>query len=146
MRYWKRGILTAAFLVLASGVLVLGPSTAGAASANAPNTTTGTFTCDHGLSGTFVAPGNNSHSNVTSWGAAHLTFASGGTGVFVPATFDFTFTLNGVPVRTEAATKGNAPAPDSCSISSSSTIPGPGGGTLLLSGIVTGKINQTGSS
>jgi hypothetical protein len=47
-------------------------------------------------------------------------------------------------IGTEMATKGNAPAPESCTISSSFTIPGPGGGAATLSGTVTGKIVQTG--
>jgi hypothetical protein len=137
----RRAVLGA--LALTGGLLGVGMTAAGAAPSG-PNATTGTFMCPGG-SGTFVAPGTSQHSNATSFGAAHLTFASGETAIFVPSAFDFTFSFPGGS-QSFSATKGSGsePSPDTCSIFASFPIPGPGGGTATLSGTVSGKIVVTG--
>jgi hypothetical protein len=142
MGQWKRPFVTAAALLLpASAAVGLGATAASASPSNAPTALTGTFDCGHGVTGTFVV--NSGNSSATTWSAAHLAFDSGGTGIFVPASIDFTFSVGGKVVGTEQATKGNAPAPNSCSISA--TVPGPPGTPVAtLSGTVTGKVIHNG--
>src|SRR3954471_11221644 len=78
---------------LAAGVIGVGVLPASAAPVRAPRAGTGTFDCGGGVTGTFLT--NTSNSDATSWSPAFLTFTSGGTGRFVPSTFDFIITFNG---------------------------------------------------
>lgn len=144
MRRWKSSLLAVAVLIPTS-VSVLGGSGAGAAPSNAPNALNGTFDCGGGVTGNFVT--NSGNSSATTWAVAHLTFAGGGSGIFVPASLNLTFSVDGTPIGPpELATKGNAPAPDTCTIHATVTVPNPSGGTTTatLSGTVTGRIVHTG--
>jgi hypothetical protein len=136
MRNWKRwcGVAAAVLVPVMTG-LGIAASPASAAPWNAPTALAGTFDCGGGVTGTFVVNSGNAAAPTT-WNAAHLTFDSGGTGVFSPTTFDLTFTSPSGSF-TEQATKGSAPGPDTCSISASQ----PG---FSLTGTVVGKIVASG--
>jgi hypothetical protein len=122
--------------VLGVGLLGLGVTSAGAAPANAKTALSGTFSaCTNGQSGTFVVNSGNSHAAQT-WNAAHLTFASGGTGIFVPTAVNLTFTQGGQS-QTQNVKKGSAKGTVTCTIAAS----GPG---FSLAGTVTGKMVRNG--
>ena len=115
-------------LAAALGVGVLGIS-AGSAGAAPMNGLTGSFWgCSDGLTGTFVINSGNSHAAQT-WNVAHLTFTTGGTGIFVPTALDLSF--NGMSGG--LVTKGSAPGDVTCSILASQ-------GGFTLSGMVTGRV------
>lgn len=140
MRIRKASIAAVVAVLPISVVLWTGARAASAAPSQAGTAVTGTFGCTNGEAGTFVT--NSGNAGATTWSVAHLTLQSGGRAVFVPASFDFTFTFNGEPVGTEQATKSaNAPAPDTCLISATESVPG---GSVTLSGTVTGKIVYNG--
>jgi hypothetical protein len=113
----------------------LGTSAVGAAPSNAPSALSGTFDCGNGVSGTFVVNSGNAAAPTT-WNVAHLTFSSGGSGIFVPTTLDLTFSAGG-QTFTSHATKGSAPTAITCTISAA-------GDGFTLSGVVAGKIVHNG--
>jgi len=121
-------------LLVAATIFAIAPLGAGAAPANAPGALAGTFSCDNGLSGTFVATGNNGRG--TSWNVAHLTFADGGTGVFHPTAFDLMGSFDGQTFP-EVTQKHNTSKGDvTCSISGRND-------GFSLSGSVQGFITTT---
>jgi hypothetical protein len=113
----------------------LGTSVAAAAPSHAPSALSGTFDCPNGETGTFVVNSGNAHA-ATTWNVAHLTFSSGGTGIFVPTMLDLTFTFDG-QTSTSQATKGSAPSAITCTISAAQD-------GFTLSGVVTGTIVHNG--
>jgi hypothetical protein len=120
-------------LALTAGVVGMGVSGAGASPSNAPTSLSGTFTCG-GQTGTFVVNSGNAMAPVT-WNVAHLTFSSGGTGIFVPTALDLTFTFMGQS-QTLDATKGSAHGSVTCSIAATQD-------GFSLTGSVTGNIRHT---
>jgi hypothetical protein len=130
-------------LLVRSGVLAgviglgaaLGTSVAAAAPSHVPSALSGTFDCPNGETGTFVVNSGNAQA-ATTWNVAHLTFSSGGTGIFVPTTLDLTFTFDG-QTSTSQATKGSAPSAITCTISAAQD-------GFTLSGVVSGTIVHTG--
>jgi hypothetical protein len=130
-------------LLVGSGVLAgvvalgaaFGTSIADAAPSNARNALSGTFDCANGESGTFVVNSGNAQAETT-WNVAHLTFSSGGTGIFVPTMLDLTITFDG-QTFTSQSTKGSAPSAVSCTISAAQD-------GFTLSGVVAGKIVHNG--
>jgi hypothetical protein len=134
MKVARRALLASATLSI--GLLGLGVAGAGASPSNAPAATSGMFICPGGVTGTFLLNSGNSHA-AQPWNIAHLTFDSGGTGIFVPSALDFTITFDGQPPVNVNATKGSAPGPVTCTISESA----PG---FSLSGSVTGRIVMNG--
>lgn len=115
------------------GVAGAGAAVANAAPTNAPSSLTGSFFgCSNGDSGTFVVNSGNNHATQT-WNVAHLTFSTGGTGIFVPTNLALTFNGMSAP----PSTKGSAPGSVTCSISA-------GGNGFTLTGSVTGNIITTG--
>lgn len=120
-------------LAAACALTVAGVAPALASPVNAPTSLTGSFFgCSNGDSGTFVVNSGNTHAPVT-WNAAHLTFSSGGTGLFIPTAEALSVNGNAEP----AVTKGSAPGSVTCSISASA----PG---FTLTGTVTGNVVTTG--
>ncbi len=93
------------------------------------------FHCGNGQTGTFLVSSANAQ-NPTTWNVAHLTFSSGGSGIFEPTALDLTFTFDGQS-QTAHVTKGSAPGSVTCSISAAQD-------GLTLSGSVTGNIVQRG--
>jgi hypothetical protein len=137
MAGWKptlagRVALGSMIIAAAAGV---GVSTAQAAPVHAKSSLSGTFDCGGGVTGTFVVNSGNAQSAQT-WNSAHMTFASGGTGIFVPTELDLTITVDGQTV-TSHATKGSAPSTVSCSIAAAAD-------GFSLTGTVTGKIVRNG--
>ena len=114
-----------------------GASIAAAAPSNSPTALQGTFTCQGGETGTFVV--NSGNAMTTTWTVAHLAFAGGSTGIFVPTSVNLTLTLPPSPPMHEIATKGNGnpPADETCTINAPV---GPG----MLTGTVTGRIVMNG--
>jgi hypothetical protein len=113
----------------------LGTSVAAAAPSHAPSALSGTFACPNGETGTFVINSGNAAA-ATTWNVAHLTFSSGGAGIFVPAMLDLTFTSDG-QTFTSQATKGSAPSAITCTISAAQD-------GFTLSGVVSGTIVHNG--
>jgi hypothetical protein len=108
-------------------------SSAGAAPTNAPSSLTGQFfNCSNGDSGTFTVNSGNSHAAQT-WNVAHLVFASGGTGIFVPTALALSF--NGSPPT--LVTKGSTTGSVTCSISATED-------GFMLNGTVTGNVVTNG--
>ena len=134
MKMARRALVASA--TLSMGLLGLGAAGAGASPSNAPAATTGTFICPGGVTGTFLLNSGNSHAAQT-WNIAHLTFDSGGRGIFVPSSLDLTITFDGQPPVSVNSTKGSAPASVTCTISESA----PG---FSLSGSVSGRIVTNG--
>ena len=130
-------------LLVRSGVLAgviglgaaLGTSVTAAAPSHAPSALSGTFDCPNGETGTFVVNSGNAQA-ATTWNVAHLTFSSGGTGIFVPTMLDLTFSFDG-QTSTSHATKGSAPSAITCTISATQD-------GFTLSGVVTGTIVHNG--
>ena len=83
----------------------------------------------------FVVNSGNAQA-ATTWNVAHLTFSSGGTGIFVPTMLDLTFSFDG-QTSTSHATKGSAPSAITCTISATQD-------GFTLSGVVTGTIVHNG--
>src|SRR5579862_7939013 len=93
---------------LASVAVIAGATlTASAAPSNAPSSISGTFSCTNGDAGTFVVNSGNGNGNGTTWNVAHLSFDTGGRGVFSPTGFDLTFSFDG-QMFTQVAQKNNA--------------------------------------
>ena len=133
IKSWVPACFSVAGLVAALAAGVAAPA-ASAAPANAPSSLTGTFDCGNGVTGVFVVNSGNAQSANT-WNVAHLTFSSGGTGIFVPTMLDLTFSAGGQSF-TSQATKGSAPSAITCSIAA-------GGNGFSLSGVVVGRIVRT---
>lgn len=145
-RLWK--LAAVGSIALAGGVMGAGATVAGAAPSHAPSSYSGTFTCT-GSTGTFVV--NTGDSTATTWSAAHLTFSTGGRGIFVPSQFHLVFdvvTAGGtvVPVGTQTAVKGSghAPSPDTCHITAVVAVTPTTTLELVLTGTVVGKIVMNG--
>src|SRR5437870_5453020 len=111
-RFGAKGLLATGLLAVALGVAAVPAS---AAPSNAPSSLTGTFDCGGGRTGTFVV--NSGNSQATTWSPAFLTLSSG-KAIFVPSAFHLTFSFNG-QTFTQNATKGNSPAPTTCTIAAS---------------------------
>jgi hypothetical protein len=131
-----RGISLRAAL-LAAGVVALAivPATgAAAAPTNAAHQLVGSADCGDDGTFTFVVTQNNGRGSP--WNPAFITRSDGATGLFIPASFDLTFTS---PDGTflDQRTKGATSGPASREISAS---PAPG---LSLTGNVTGTIVWT---
>jgi hypothetical protein len=120
-------------LVAAGALTIAAVAPAMASPANAPTSLKGNFfNCSNHESGTFVTNSGNTHA-LTTWNSAHLTFSSGGTGVFIPTAL--ALSVNGIPET--PVSKGSAHGSVTCSISA--TQPG-----FALTGTVTGNIVTTG--
>jgi hypothetical protein len=116
-------------VVAVCAAALVGANGVGASPVNSPDALTGTFfDCSNGASGTFVVNSGNAQANQT-WNVAHLTFSSGGTGVFIPTTLALSY--NGMTAP--PTNKGSAQGSVTCSIAAS----GPG---FTLTGTVTGNI------
>jgi hypothetical protein len=94
-------------------------------------------TADCGPDGTFDFVVNSGNSEATTWGPAFVTTSDGATALFIPSSFDLTFT-SPWGTETETATKHSGPGPVTCEISAN---PAPG---FSLSGSVTGTLVWTG--
>jgi hypothetical protein len=114
---------------------VLPATVADAAPTHAPNVLEGTADC--GPDGTFDFVVNSGRSEANTWSPAFVTRSDGATAMFIPSSFDLTFTFPG-GADSETVAKRTAPGPVSCQISA---IPGPG---FSLSGSVTGRLVWTG--
>ncbi len=135
-RAFQRVIGSAVAGVAVLGVVGMVATGAGAAPSNAKTAISGTFSdCSNGASGTFVV--NNGKSQATTWTAAHLTFASGGRGVFSTTARDLTFSSGGQVVGTEQVSKHAKRNAVTCHIEA--TV-----GDITLSGTVTGKMTTNG--
>lgn len=130
-----RTIRVAALIVGTLGLVVLPSSAALAAPNNAPNRLVGTADC--GSDGAFDFVVNSGRTNANTWNPAFVTRSDGRTGLFIPVSFDLTFT-SPFGNDTEVAAKHTAPGPVSCDISAN---PFPG---ASLTGTVTGTIIWTG--
>ena len=120
----------------ASAALMLTPaSPAFSAPNNAPTRLVGTADC--GPDGTFDFVVNSGKTEATTWNPAFVTSSDGRSGVFIPASFDLTFTTPFGAV-TDSAAKETAPGPIACDVSAA---PAPG---FALTGTVTGRIVWTG--
>ena len=123
-------------LTLGISALLLGlavPATADPS--RAPDLLVGTADC--GSDGTFDFLATESNSESNTWNPAFITRSDGATGLFIPASFDLTFTSPEGSFSFTAA-KGAAPGPVSCDIEAE---PAPG---FTLTGTVTGTIILTG--
>src|SRR3954470_1709108 len=86
-----RGVVVSGSMAVAA--LALGAAPVSAAPSNAPRAQTGTFDCGGGVTGTYLT--NSTTSDATTWSPAFLTFKAGGTGRFIPSTFNFILTFKG---------------------------------------------------
>jgi hypothetical protein len=129
-----RTLVTAALI---AGAGAAGMAAASASPSNAPTSTTGLFTCPGGVTGTFVVNSGKA-SAPTTWNVAHLTFDSGGSGIFVPTALHLTIT-SPEGIFHEDATKGNAPGSVTCSI-----VAPPPPAQSFLRGTVVGNIVRNG--
>jgi hypothetical protein len=127
----RRSLLTVGISALLLGVAV----PASADPSRAPNLLAGTADCGSDGTFDFVTPQSNSES--TTWGPAFLTRSDGATGLFIPTSFDLTFTSPEGSFSFTAA-KGAVSGSVSCDIVGE---PAPG---FTLTGTVTGKIILTG--
>jgi hypothetical protein len=128
--------LGVSMLILAIPALLLGLAVPAAADpSRAPNLLVGTADC--GSAGTFDFVTNQSNSESTTWSPAFITGSDGATGLFIPASFDFTFTTPEGTFSFTAA-KGATSGPVSCDIAAE---PAPG---FTLTGTATGTIILTG--
>ena len=106
-----------------------------AAPTNVPEALFGTADC--GPDGTFDFVVNTGNSQATTWSPAFVTRSDGATALFIPSSFDLTFTSpEGSDI--ERVTKHAGPGPVSCEISAN---PAPG---FSLTGSVTGRLVWTG--
>jgi hypothetical protein len=113
----------------------LSATAAVAAPTNVPNVLVGTADC--GPDGTFDFVVNSGNAQGTTWGPAFVTRSDGATALFIPASFDLTFT-SPEGTDTETVVKHSGPGPVSCEISAN---PVPG---FSLTGSVTGRLVWTG--
>ena len=121
-----------------SAVLLLAPASAAfSAPTNAPNRLVGTADC--GPDGTFDFVANSGNTEATTWNPAFVTRSDGQQGLFLPASFDLTFT-SPFGTFTSVASKRTAPGPVSCTITGS-PVAFP---EATLTGTVTGTIVATG--
>jgi hypothetical protein len=129
--------LRAALLAIGAATLALTTpaATAAAAPTNAPDQLSGTADC--GSAGSFDFVVNSGRANANTWSPAFITATDGSTGLFIPASFDLTFT-SPFGTDTEQTSKATAPGPVTCEISAS---PEEG---FSLTGTVTGRIVWTG--
>ena len=128
--------LRLSILILAIPALLLGiaaPATADPS--RAPHLLVGTADC--GSDGTFNFLATQSNSESTTWNPAFITSSDGTTGLFIPTSFDLTFT-SPEGSFSFAAAKGATSGPVSCDIEGA---PAPG---FTLTGTVTGTIILTG--
>ena len=133
-----RRTVRVAVVTVGSAALVLAPASAAfSAPSNAPNRLVGTADC--GPDGMFDFVVNSGNSEATTWSPAFVTGSDGQQGLFVPASFDLTFTTPFGTV-TSTASKATAPGPVSCTITGS-LVGFPG---ATLAGTVTGTIVWTG--
>jgi hypothetical protein len=130
--------LHVAVVTVGSAILVLAPASAAfAAPSNAPSRLVGTADC--GPDGTFDFVVNSGNAQAATWGPAFVTSSDGQQGLFLPVSFNLTFTS---PFGTDTlvASKATAPGPVSCTISGSPvSFP-----EATLTGTVTGTIVWTG--
>jgi hypothetical protein len=124
-------MLTVGIPALLLGLAV--PATA--APSRAPHLLVGTADC--GSAGTFDFLASQSNSESNTWNPAFVTRSDGATGLFIPASFDLTFTSPEGSFSFTAA-KGATSGPVSCDIAGE---PAPG---FTLTGTVTGTIILTG--
>ncbi len=133
-----RRTLRVAVVTVGSAVLVLAPASAAfSAPSNAPNRLVGTADC--GPDGTFDFVVNTGESEATTWSPAFLISSDGQQGLFLPASFDLTFT-SPFGTFTSVASKRTAPGPVSCTITGTlvgfpeATLTGTATGTIVLTG------------
>ncbi|MDX6230913.1 MAG: hypothetical protein QOI76_4303 [Frankiales bacterium] len=133
-----RRTLRVAVVTVGSAVLVLSPASAAfAAPSHAPNRLVGTADC--GADGTFDFVVNSGKTEATTWNPAFVTGSDGQQGLFLPVSFDLTFTTP-FGTFTSTASKPTAPGPVSCTITGSPvSFP-----EATLTGTVTGTIVWTG--
>jgi hypothetical protein len=131
-RTLRRSMLTLGIPALLLGLAV--PATADPS--RAPHLTVGTADCGSDGTFDFLATESNSEESNT-WTPAFITRSDGATGLFIPASFDLTFTSPEGSFSFTAA-KGAVPGPVSCDIEAE---PAPG---FTLTGTVTGTIILTG--
>jgi hypothetical protein len=125
-------------VTVGSAALVLAPASAAfSAPNNAPNRLVGTADC--GPDGTFDFVANSGNTEATTWNPAFVTRSDGQQGLFLPASFDLTFT-SPFGTFTSVASKRTAPGPVSCTITGSPV----GFPEATLTGTVTGTIVGTG--
>jgi hypothetical protein len=118
-------------------VVLLPAQAAVAAPTHAPSRLVGTADC--GTDGTFDFVVNSGNSEATTWGPAFAISSDGQRALFVPVSFDLTFT-SPFGTFTHVASKSGAPGPVSCTISGSPvSFP-----EATLTGTVTGTIVWTG--
>jgi hypothetical protein len=123
-------------LTLGIAALLLGfAAPATAAPSRALHLLVGTADC--GSDGTFDFLATQSNSESNTWNPAFITRSDGATGLFIPASFDLTFTSPEGSFSFTAA-KGATSGPVSCEIEGE---PAPG---FTLTGTVTGTIILTG--
>ena len=133
-----RRTVRVAVVTVGSAALVLAPASAAfSAPSNAPNRLVGTADC--GPDGTFGFVVNSGNTEATTWNPAFVTRSDGQQGLFVPASFDLTFTTP-FGTFTSAASKRIAAGPVSCTIMGSPV----GFPEATLTGTVTGTIVWTG--
>jgi hypothetical protein len=133
-----RQTIRAAAVTIGSALLLLGSASAAFADpVNAPNRLVGTADC--GPDGTFDFIVNSGNTEATTWGPAFITGSDGQRGLFLPASFDLTFT-SPFGTFTSVASKRTAPGPVSCTITGS-PVAFP---EATLTGMVTGTIVATG--
>ncbi len=125
--------VTVAAIALGGTTLGLGASTAGAAPTKAPSSLQGTFSCDNGDTGTFVV--NSGNAQGQTWNAAHLTFDTGGKGIFHPVSTDLTISFDGMTEQQFAQKNNTSKGSVTCDISAVQ----PGG--FSLTGTVVGWIS-----
>lgn len=146
MRHWKHLLRVVAVGALPGAVLGIGASSAIAAPAGSPSALEGTFDCGSAGAGTFIVGANKAQAPTTTWTVAHVSFTTGpnagGTGVFVPDSFNLVGSFNGQTIFTDVASKNGPTGTVQCTISASQTMPG--GGMFTVSGEVGGKIAITG--
>jgi len=133
-----RRILSVVVVTVGSAVLILAPASAVfAAPSNAPSRLVGTANC--GPDGTFDFVVNSGNAQANTWGAAFVTRSDGQQGLFLPVSFDLTFT-SPFGTFTSVASKATAPGPVSCTISGSpvnfpeATLTGTATGTIVWTG------------
>jgi hypothetical protein len=133
-----RQTIRAAAVTIGSALLLLGSASAAFADPlNAPNRLVGTADC--GPDGTFDFIVNSGNTEATTWGPAFITGSDGQRGLFLPASFDLTFT-SPFGTFTSVDSKRTAPGPVSCTITGNPV----GFPEATLTGMVTGTIVATG--
>jgi len=133
-----RRTLVVVAVTVGSAFLVLAPAAAAfAAPTNAPSRLVGTADC--GPDGTFDFVVNSGNTEATTWGPAFAISSDGQRALFIPVSFDLTFT-SPFGTFTNVGSKATAPGPVSCTISGSPVnFP-----EATLTGTVTGTIVRTG--